>query len=125
MCSNDRVKSGAHIYDSVHLLEHIEETIGSCSRLSPPGFVFLVPALKSQDTRGIEAEGDEEDEGEDISSTTGPPLAGGVTEKPNSTSNERSSQILYVITSSPGKPEHSMPGQWAGRGETTGPNASM
>lgn len=88
-------------------------------------FVFLFPALKSQDTRAIEAEGDEGDEGEDMSSTAGTPSAGSVTEKPNGTSNERSSQILYVITSSPGKPEHSMPGQWAGRGETTGPNASM
>uniref|UniRef100_A0A4W6E6N3 Kringle-containing protein marking the eye and the nose n=1 Tax=Lates calcarifer TaxID=8187 RepID=A0A4W6E6N3_LATCA len=37
--------------------------------------------------------------------------------------NGRSSQILYVITSSPGKPEHNMPGQWAGRGETTGHSA--
>lgn len=82
-------------------------------------------ALKSQDTGVNEAEGDEGDDGEDVSSTAGPALAGGLTEKPNSTSNERSSQILYVITSSPGKPEHSMPGQWAGRGETTGPNASM
>lgn len=72
-----------------------------------------------------EAEGDEGDDGEDVSSTAGPALAGSLTEKPNSTSNERSSQILYVITSSPGKPEHSMPGQWAGHGETTGPNASM
>lgn len=84
-------------------------------------FVFLVPAL----TRGTEDEGNEEDEGEDNSSTAGPPVGGTVTEKPNSTSNERTSQILYVITSSPGKPEHSMPGQWAGHGETTGPNASM
>lgn len=87
--------------------------------------LFLFPALKSQDTRTMEAEGDDEDDGEDISSTAGPQLAGGVTERSNSTSNGRSSQILYVITSSPGKPEHNMPGQWAGRGETTGHNASM
>lgn len=74
----------------------------------------------------MEAEGDDaEDEGEDVSSTAGPQLAGGVTERSNSTSNGRSSQILYVITSSPGKPEHNMPGQWAGRGETTGHSASM
>lgn len=81
--------------------------------------------MKSQDTRAIEAEGDEGGEGENVSSTVGPPLAGSLTEKPNSTSNDQSSQILYVITSSPGKPDHSMPGQWAGGGETTGPNASM
>lgn len=73
----------------------------------------------------MEAEGDGEDEGEDVSSTAGPQLAAGVTERSNSTSNGRSSQILYVITSSPGKPEHNMPGQWAGRGETTGHSASM
>lgn len=73
----------------------------------------------------MEAEGDEEDEGEDVSSTVGPQLAGAITERSNSTSNGRSSQILYVITSSPGKPEHNMPGQWAGRGETTGHSASM
>lgn len=87
--------------------------------------LFLFQALKSQDTRTMEAEGDDEDEIEDISSTAGPQLAGGVTERSNSTSKGRSSQILYVITSSPGKPEHNMPGQWAGRGETTGHNASM
>lgn len=73
----------------------------------------------------MEAEGDDEDEGEDVSSTAGPQLVGAVTERSNSTSNGRSSQILYVITSSPGKPERNMPGQWAGRDETTGPNASM
>uniref|UniRef100_A0A3Q2ZIZ6 Kringle-containing protein marking the eye and the nose n=1 Tax=Kryptolebias marmoratus TaxID=37003 RepID=A0A3Q2ZIZ6_KRYMA len=48
-----------------------------------------------------------------------------VTERSNSTSNGHSSQLLYVITSSPGKPEHNMPGQWAGRGETTGHRNSM
>lgn len=88
-------------------------------------FVCFLPALKSQDTRTMEAEGDDGDEIEDVSSTAGPQLAGGVTERSNSTSNGRSSQILYVITSSPGKPEHNMPGQWAGGGETTGHNASM
>ena len=73
----------------------------------------------------MEGEGGEDDEAEDVSSTAGPQLAGGVTERSNSTSNGRSSQILYVITSSPGKPEHNMPGQWAGRGETTSHSASM
>ncbi|XP_035514313.1 kremen protein 1 isoform X1 [Morone saxatilis] len=87
------------------------------------GFALLYQALRSQDTRTMEAEGDDEDEGEDVSSTAGPQLAGGITERSNSTSNGRSSQILYVITSSPGKPEHNMPGQWAGRGETTGHSA--
>lgn len=98
---------------------------GSRFLLSHHLSLHMFSALKSQDTRAIEAEGEAGEEGEDLSSTAGPPVAGSLTQKPNSTSNERSSQILYVITSSPGKPEHSMPGQWAGRGETTGPNASM
>ncbi|KAF3851400.1 hypothetical protein F7725_013172 [Dissostichus mawsoni] len=79
------------------------------------GFALLYQAM--------EGEGGEDDEAEDVSSTAGPQLAGGVTERSNSTSNGRSSQILYVITSSPGKPEHNMPGQWAGRGETTSHSA--
>lgn len=90
------------------------------------GLLFPFPALRSEDTRTIDAEGDDEDEGEDVSSTVGPRLpAAGVTERSNSTSKGRSSQILYVITSSPGKPEHNMPGQWAGPGETSSHSASM
>lgn len=87
--------------------------------------VVVSSALRSQDSRTMEAEGEEEEEGEGVSSTAGPQLAAGVTERSNSTSNGRSSQILYVITSSPGKPESNMPGQWAGRSETTGHSASM
>lgn len=86
---------------------------------------FVSSALKGQDTKTMEAEGVDKEEGEEVSSTAGPQLAGGVTERSNGTSNERSSQILYVITSSPGKPEHNIPGQWAGRSETTSHNASM
>lgn len=93
-------------------------------RLKTDIFLFS-PALKSQDAGTTEAEGAVLDEREDISSTAGPQLADGVTERSNSTSNRRSSQILYVITSSPGKAEQNMPGQWAGRGETTGHNSSM
>lgn len=92
---------------------------------SETALIPVSPALRSQDTRTMEAEGEDEGEGEDVSSTAGPKLAGGVTERSNSTSNDRSSGILYVITSSPGKPEHNMPGQWAGHGETTGHSASM
>ena len=89
--------------------------------------MVLFLALKSQDTRTIEAEGNDEDEREDMSSTAGPRLSSGITERINTsdTSNGRSSEFFYVITTSPGKPQHNMPGQWAGRGETTGPNASM
>lgn len=87
--------------------------------------IFASSALSGQDKRITVSEGDDEDEREGASSTEGPQLAAGVTQRSNSTSNGRSSQILYVITSSPGKPEHNMPGQWAGRSETTGHNASM
>uniref|UniRef100_A0A8C6ULD2 Kringle-containing protein marking the eye and the nose n=1 Tax=Neogobius melanostomus TaxID=47308 RepID=A0A8C6ULD2_9GOBI len=79
------------------------------------GFALLYQALRGPDRS------DSEEEGEDISSTSGPQLAGGVTERSNGTTNGRS--YLYVITSSPGKPEHNMPGQWAGRSQTTGHSA--
>ncbi|XP_017283389.1 kremen protein 1 isoform X1 [Kryptolebias marmoratus] len=84
------------------------------------GFALLYQALRSQDGRTAEAEEGDEDEGAEASSTVEPQPASVVTERSNSTSNGHSSQLLYVITSSPGKPEHNMPGQWAGRGETTG-----
>ncbi|XP_072288731.1 kremen protein 1 isoform X1 [Eucyclogobius newberryi] len=67
------------------------------------GFALLYQALRGPDRP------DSEEDGEDISSTAGPQLAGGVTERSNGTTGGRSSQILYVITSSPGKPEHNMP----------------
>ncbi|KAK7933418.1 hypothetical protein WMY93_004314 [Mugilogobius chulae] len=81
------------------------------------GFALLYQALRGPDRP------DPEEDGEDISSTTGPQLVAGVTERSNGTTGGRSSQILYVITSSPGKPEHNMPGQWAGRSQTTGHSA--
>ncbi|XP_055017996.1 kremen protein 1 isoform X1 [Boleophthalmus pectinirostris] len=81
------------------------------------GFALLYQALRDPDRP------DSEEDGEGISSTTGPQLAGGVTERSNGTTGGRSTSILYVITSSPGKPEHNMPGQWAGRSQTTGHSA--
>ncbi|KAM6965722.1 kremen protein 1 isoform 2-T2 [Aplochiton taeniatus] len=70
------------------------------------GFAVLYQALRGQNTRPVDEE--EEKEEEQFSSTVGPQL-GGVTEKSNSTGKGRSSQVLYVITSSPGKPDHNMP----------------
>uniref|UniRef100_A0A1A8NNX6 Kringle containing transmembrane protein 1 n=2 Tax=Nothobranchius rachovii TaxID=451742 RepID=A0A1A8NNX6_9TELE len=70
------------------------------------GFALLYQAIRIQDSRA--AESGDEDENE-ATSTLGPHLASGVTERPNSTSSGRSSQFRYVITSSPGKPEHNMP----------------
>uniref|UniRef100_G3PP24 Kringle-containing protein marking the eye and the nose n=1 Tax=Gasterosteus aculeatus aculeatus TaxID=481459 RepID=G3PP24_GASAC len=87
------------------------------------GFALLYQALRGQDTRTTEAERRGEDARDAVSATAGPRPAAGVTQRSNSTSNGRSTQILYVITSSPGKPERNMPGQWAGRGGTTGHGA--
>ncbi|XP_077377887.1 kremen protein 1 isoform X1 [Festucalex cinctus] len=85
------------------------------------GFALLYQALRSR-----EDEETAEDEDEGFSSTVGPQAAPGVTDGANVTTKGRSSsssQILYVITSSPGKPERNMPGQWAGPGQTSGRSA--
>lgn len=79
--------------------------------------IVVVSALRGLDTRPMY---EEEEEEEEDTSTVEPQL-GGVTEKTNG----RSSQILYVITSSPGKPDHNMPGQWAGPNGTNGHTSSM
>lgn len=97
--------------------------IASCSEQHVHFHSHVFVALRRQDTRTTVPRGS--DESEDSSSTLGPQLSSGVTERSNSTTNGRTSHILYVITSSPGKPEHNMPGQWAGRDETTGHTASM
>ncbi|XP_061879962.1 kremen protein 1-like [Entelurus aequoreus] len=77
------------------------------------GFALLYQALRSQ------SEEEEEDDDDGFLSTVAPPQPPAtVTDRSNLTSKGRSTQILYVITSSPGKPEHNMPGQWAGPGET-------
>ncbi|XP_031685531.1 kremen protein 1-like isoform X1 [Oncorhynchus nerka] len=72
-------------------------------------------AVTYQALRGSRPMDEEEEEEEEDTSTVEPQL-GGVTEKTNG----RSSQILYVITSSPGKPDHNMPGQWVGPNGTNG-----
>ncbi|KAJ8263425.1 hypothetical protein COCON_G00158820 [Conger conger] len=82
------------------------------------GFAVHYQALKGP---GDRPEGDvvgEEEEEEEDTSTVEPPYEG-VTEKSN---DSHSSQILYVITSSPGKPDHNMPGQWTGRSRTCTPS---
>lgn len=74
-----------------------------------------------------EEDEEEEDNEEEDTSTVEPNSAGGggVTERSNTSGDGKSSQILYVITSSPGKPERSMPGQWLGPGRTAGHSTSM
>ncbi|XP_019721521.1 kremen protein 1 isoform X1 [Hippocampus comes] len=82
------------------------------------GFVLLYQALRSR-RDGESAE----DEGRGLSGTARPRAPPGVT---NGTAEGRassSSQILYVITSSPGQPRRSVPGQWAGPGRTSGRGA--
>ncbi|XP_077456968.1 kremen protein 1 isoform X1 [Stigmatopora argus] len=72
-------------------------------------------ALLYQAQRGLKD--DAVPEVEDFSSTVEPQLPPAVTDGAKGCS---SSQILYVITSSPSKSDHNMPGQWAGPGQTTG-----
>ncbi|XP_061759970.1 kremen protein 1 isoform X1 [Nerophis ophidion] len=84
------------------------------------GFALLYQALRSQSEEEEEENGETtEDSDGSFRSTVAPPQPpAAVTDRSNLTSKGRSTQILYVITSSPGKPEHNMPGQWAGPGET-------
>ncbi|XP_056448005.1 kremen protein 1 [Gadus chalcogrammus] len=83
------------------------------------GFALLYQALMGQKTNLLE-EAEREEEG-DLTSQATPPLD--ATEKSNGSSNGRSSQIMYVITTSPDKPEHNMPGQWEGPSNTSGHHA--
>ncbi|XP_054628968.1 kremen protein 1 [Dunckerocampus dactyliophorus] len=91
------------------------------------GFALLYQALRTHKAHDNDNDGGGEttgDEDEGFSSTVEPPRSPpAVTDRSNLTSKGRSSQILYVITSSPGKQDHNMPGQWAGPGETTGHSA--
>uniref|UniRef100_A0A3Q4HIY7 Kringle-containing protein marking the eye and the nose n=1 Tax=Neolamprologus brichardi TaxID=32507 RepID=A0A3Q4HIY7_NEOBR len=110
--------------DMVELLDgYTNQVVARFDWRSPPRDLVNITVATQVQAALQPAFRDDEEENEDVSSTAGPQLAGGVTEKSNGTTNGRSSQILYVITSSPGKPEHNMPGQWAGRGETTGHSA--
>ncbi|KAK3514797.1 hypothetical protein QTP70_032197 [Hemibagrus guttatus] len=60
-------------------------------------------------------------DGKQATSTTDPG-SGSVTERSNTSKNDKSSHILYLITSSPKKSENEMPGQWLGRGRTAAHN---
>ncbi|KAG7282250.1 hypothetical protein CRUP_038418 [Coryphaenoides rupestris] len=74
------------------------------------GFALLYQALMGQDSNSLLEEEDErrrEEEGGDLTSQATPPLD--ATEKSNGSSGGRSSQIMYVITTSPDQPEHNMP----------------
>ncbi|KAL7840044.1 hypothetical protein SRHO_G00267020 [Serrasalmus rhombeus] len=77
------------------------------------GFSLIYQAFRVQDSRAAE------DEDDDEAASTVEPWSSSTTEKTNSTQNEKTSQIL-VITSSPGKVQNDMPGQWLGRGRTPG-----
>lgn len=88
------------------------------------GFAVLYEALKGHNVKSVEEEEEEEEDNEEEDTSTVEPNSaggsGGVTEKSNASGDGKSSQILYVITSSPGKPERNMPGQWLGPGRTAG-----
>ncbi|XP_030647593.1 kremen protein 1 [Chanos chanos] len=84
------------------------------------GFAVLYQALRGQSNRPVEDEGKDEDREDDEDTSTAEPRSGSTTEKSNTSQNGKSSQILYVITSSPGKPDNGMPGQWLGSSRTAG-----
>ncbi|KAK1792393.1 hypothetical protein P4O66_012079, partial [Electrophorus voltai] len=69
-------------------------------------FIFLL-AFRDPSSRAIEEEEEEEIDEENASTVV--PRSGSTTEKSHGGPNEKTSEILYVITSSPGKPEHDMP----------------
>ncbi|KAF7687210.1 kremen protein 1 isoform X1 [Silurus meridionalis] len=83
------------------------------------GFSMVYQAYRGQSGRSAESSVDD-----DIQETTSTvdPQFGSVTERSNTSKTDKSSQILYLITSSPKKSENEMPGQWLGRGRTAAHN---
>ncbi|XP_026883550.2 kremen protein 1 [Electrophorus electricus] len=69
------------------------------------GFSMIYHAFRDPSSRAIE----EEEEIDEENASTVVPRSGSTTEKSHGGPNEKTSEILYVITSSPGKPEHDMP----------------
>ncbi|KAK3538860.1 hypothetical protein QTP86_018780, partial [Hemibagrus guttatus] len=86
------------------------------------GFSMIYQAYRALSGRsaGDAVTGDVND-GKQATSTTDPG-SGSVTERSNTSKNDKSSHILYLITSSPKKSENEMPGQWLGRGRTAAHN---
>lgn len=107
-----------------HLTTLVPFSHGAARLLSP---LYCLSALKGQNHKSVEEEEEEEEDIEEEDTSTVEPnsAGGGVTEKSNTSGDGKSSQILYVITSSPGKPERNMPGQWLGPGRTAGHSTSM
>lgn len=82
------------------------------------------PAYRRPSGRSPENGAAGDDDGEEATSTV-EPHSGSITERSNASKNDRSSQILYPITSSPKESENEMPGQWLGRGRTAAHSTSM
>ncbi|XP_053084970.1 kremen protein 1 isoform X1 [Pangasianodon hypophthalmus] len=82
------------------------------------GFSMIYEAYRGPSGRSAE-DGviSDDDDGEEATSTIDP-HSGSITERTNTSKSDKSSQILYLITSSPKKSENEMPGQWLGRGRT-------
>ncbi|KAF4074202.1 hypothetical protein AMELA_G00236840 [Ameiurus melas] len=86
------------------------------------GFSMIYQAYRGSSSRSAE-HGFISDDGdsEEVTSTVDP-RSGGITERSNTGKNNKSSQILYLITSSPKKTNKEMPGQWLGRDRTAAHN---
>ncbi|XP_062874351.1 kremen protein 1 [Trichomycterus rosablanca] len=82
------------------------------------GFSMIYQAYRRQSGRAPGDGGSDPGDDDDEAASTTEPRSGGVTESSNTSKDDKSSQILYLITSSPKDSEHEMPGQWLGRGRT-------
>ncbi|KAM9446232.1 kremen protein 1 [Clarias gariepinus] len=82
------------------------------------GFSMLYQAYRQPSGRSAEDTVVSDDGDSEEATSTIEPRPGSSTERSNTSKNDKSSQILYLITSSPKKSENEMPGQWLGRDRT-------
>lgn len=86
---------------------------------------LFVPAYRGPSGRFPEDGVNGDDDGGEEATSTIDPRYSSITERSNTSKSDKSSQILYLITSSPKKSENEMPGQWLGRGRTAAHSTSM
>lgn len=94
-------------------------------RVNLANAALFVPAYRGSSSRSAEHGFISDDDDSEEATSTVDPRSGSVTERSNTSKNNKSSQILYLITSSPKKSDKEMPGQWLGRGRTAAHNTSM
>lgn len=86
--------------------------------------ILFTPAYRAPSGRSAEDAVTGDDSNGEQAASTIDPRAGSITERSTISKNDKSSQILYLITSSPKKSENEMPGQWLGRGRTAAHSTS-